>query len=231
MKRRESNIWKQIWDAKYNSNQNKPAHVLDGFDALTKDQWSLLTRNFLKLINIEANMDILEIGCGAGAFLEKIKPHDHIFGVDYSENAIRRAKAMLNGNFCVADAAELPFCNQSFDTVLSFSTFFYFDNLIYAERVLFEMLRVMRIKGCIFICDVNDADKKELYNQIRNQEKRNHKHIMKSLSPGHLFYKKSFFNKFAKQNQLNITIVDENNLGIPFYSNAKYRYSVVLHRI
>lgn len=222
--------WIDIWRDKYECKGDKPLHVLDGYDALTVNQWEQLVRRFFGLVRggLKANADILEVGCGAGAFLEHIGNCNSLSGVDYSENAIERIRERLEGDFRVADAAILPFDDGVFDGIISFSVFFYFSSLDYAARVLNEMRRVLRPGGSIFIGDVNDAAKKDLYYAIREDEGRHERKIRKDINSTHLFYEKGFFIDYASKNGFDITVVDEDKMGISYYSCALYRFSVVM---
>jgi len=82
-------------------------------------------------------------------------------------NVVEMVKRKLNlrkGDFLlevVTEACELPFKNDEFDAILSFSVFFYFPDYEYAEKVLSEMLRVSKKDAKILIADIPDLSKKE----------------------------------------------------------------------
>ena len=128
----------------------------------------------------------------------------------------------------MADAAVLPFDDGVFDGIISFSVFSYFSSFDYATRVLHKMRRVLWPRGLIFIGDVNDADKEGLYYAIRKDEERDRRKIKRELNPKHLFYEERFFVDYASKNSLEITVVDEDGMGIPYYSCASYRFSVIM---
>jgi ubiquinone/menaquinone biosynthesis C-methylase UbiE len=149
--------------------------------------------------------------------------------VDYSENAISIIKNRLKGDFYVSEASSLPFYDRSFDLVISWSVFFYFDSLNYAERVLEEMVRVMRPGGKIFIGDVNDEEKKELAMALRQKHiSLRKKNYISSDNPDHLFFKKEFFKGFASIHNLKIIFYDEDIEELSFYENSRYRYSLIM---
>ena len=191
--------WLEVWQRKYTPT---PAvadlHVLDGYDGMTGQQWKALTSFFLSKLAIGPEHDVLEVGCGCGAFLNEIGECRSLSGVDYSENAIAVARQHLSGEFLAAEAADLPFEDHAFDRVLSFGVFFYFDTLDYARRAFHEMLRVCRPGGVIFIGEINDLAKKELAMKLRNesQQQRAEKHVAK-VSLDHLYYSKDFFRELA----------------------------------
>ena len=80
------------------------------------------------------------------------------------------------------------------------------------------------------IGDINDIDKKDEYLMIRGREERSNNHIVQGDSPIHLFFNKNFFQQIAKQSNLKIYIIDENNLKLPYYSPSNYRYTVLYNK-
>lgn len=80
---------------------------------------------YLKIFNLdrEAEMNILEIGCGPGALAEALHrwyPKAHIVAIDRDSNFIAFAKENVSGvDFLEGDATNLPFTEASFDMVIS----------------------------------------------------------------------------------------------------------------
>ena len=222
--RKRSATWQRIWESKYRAAEG-PIHKLDGFDLLTAAEWKLLVGRFCKIMAPVAGRDILEVGCGAGAFLGNIRRAKSLSGIDYSSGAVMLARKNLPGKFVCSEAAAIPFPAKSFDIVFSFGVFFYFDSTNYAERVLREMVRVARPGGRIFVFDINDARKKRLYNRVRSAERRE---AVKTTAQktSHLFYTKKFFRDVAKKLNLKLQIVDEADLDVAFHSGAQYRFLV-----
>ena len=112
----EKNIkeqWQVIWDKKYfKYKEHKWLHVQDGFDELNYAQWEGMCSFFLNKIDIKNTDDVLEVGCGAGAFSKQIKLFKSISGVDYSADAIASIRKNIpNGKFHHSEANLLPFCN------------------------------------------------------------------------------------------------------------------------
>ncbi|MEV5962967.1 class I SAM-dependent methyltransferase [Kribbella sp. NPDC051952] len=61
----------------------------------------------------------LDLGCGTGRNFETIRASGRsVVGVDYSTDQLRRARTRTDGPLSHADAAALPFADQSFDTVM-----------------------------------------------------------------------------------------------------------------
>lgn len=88
-------------------------------------QWHL--RQFLNclydMLDGTSPRTVLDAGCGEGFVADFIKRQDadlHITGVDLSEEAIRYARERFGeqARFCTGDLYDLPFPDNSFDTVL-----------------------------------------------------------------------------------------------------------------
>jgi ubiquinone/menaquinone biosynthesis C-methylase UbiE len=116
------------------------------------------TLSFLKnWANIPATAKILDIACGTGE-LENLllneEPNRSIVGIDISEGMLEIAKEKCqkypNVSFAIANASDLPFPNNSFDTIVSANAFHYFDR---PDIVLREMRRVIQPEGRIIIID------------------------------------------------------------------------------
>ncbi|MBN2325098.1 MAG: class I SAM-dependent methyltransferase [Spirochaetes bacterium] len=240
MKKR-SEAWRAIWEKKYASrlpadpsqpDARQEPHVRDGFDSLSLGQWKKLAGYFLPKIAVGSGDDVLEVGCGAGAFLGLLPPCSSIAGVDFSENAILRAKSELSGDFRVSGAASLPFADKSFDVVMSWSVFFYFDSLEYAKEALDEMVRVLRRGGRIFVGDVNDLSKKALALKLRDKSgaERRNRWVTGGRSADHLYYPKEFFREYAKTRMMSVRFFDEDVEELVFYENSRFRYSLVMKR-
>ncbi len=125
-----SETWKRIWENKYQAAEG-PVHKLDGFDLLTEAEWRGLVERFCKIMTPISGSDVLEVGCGAGAFLGNIKGARSLSGIDYSSSAVALAKANLPGHFVHAEAAAIPFPAKSFDIIFSFGVLllFRFDRI------------------------------------------------------------------------------------------------------
>ncbi len=116
-----------------------------------------LTRELAELCSIKESALVLDVASGTGetaCFLtERLAARVH--GIDRSAEMIRRATAKARAKglkvaFTKADAAKLPFEDAEFDTVICECTLCFLDK----ERVLAEMVRVVRPGGCVGIHDL-----------------------------------------------------------------------------
>lgn len=221
-------LWQKIWDRKH-ADTGLPLHHADGFDLLENHQYAALTNPFINWMGPLNEQRVLEVGCGSGAFGMQLEPCLEFCGIDFSERAVERIKKEMDGCFKVAEANRIPFEDKYFDCVFSFGVFFYFDSLEYARQSLLEQLRVLRPEGQLFVFEINDVNKQDIYLHTRGQEERG-QHKRSTVDVDHLFYSKSFFTDFADEFGLDCEIRDESQMSIEFHSGAKYRFSVRLSK-
>ena len=116
-----------------------------------------VARHIAKLLELSGRESLLDVGCGEGLLLSNL-PAGKKTGLDYSRQSVEIARKKNPGaRFVVGDADKLPFKNNSFDRVLSHSTFIYYSSS-YAERALHELERVCKPEGVILVGDVEDVD-------------------------------------------------------------------------
>lgn len=100
---------------------------------------------------------VLDLASGTGELEQLLlasTPNVEIVGIDLASAMVTRAREKLAGidaaSFLQADAHELPLENDSFDVVVSASTFHYFTA---PHRVLNEAARVLRPGGRLVLLD------------------------------------------------------------------------------
>lgn len=86
----------------------------------------------------EGGQSILDVGCGSGAYVRALAGKRAIRGVDASPFASWSGR---EGLFEVADAARLPYANETFETVSSFEVL---EHLPDPDAALSEFRRVCR---------------------------------------------------------------------------------------
>jgi ubiquinone/menaquinone biosynthesis C-methylase UbiE len=176
---------------------------------------------------------ILECGCGAGAFLASLLkkfPELKVTGLDYSQPILAAAKRNVKGDFYHGDMTDLSiFSDGQFEKTISYSTFHYLSSEGAAARAVREMVRVTRAGGSVFIGDVSDLAKREMALALRKMTHQNHQRVS-SANTDHLFVPQELFRQLAGELKLGIDIIDQESFDLPFYDNAKYRYSVYLRK-
>jgi ubiquinone/menaquinone biosynthesis C-methylase UbiE len=104
----------------------------------------------------------LDVGTGACACLAVIMAQSgmSVMAVDHASSAVRiaqeRAAGTLNSNLEVrlADAAQLPFSNNTYGIVTAFDVLCHTSD---ASPVVKEMFRVCAARGAVVITELNDA--------------------------------------------------------------------------
>jgi len=123
-------------------------------------------RELISGANIEPSNHVLDIGCGTGTLLVKLKRQygaAQVVGLDPDPKALRRARlkaarAAVSVQLDQGVADELPYKQDSFDRVFS-SFMFHHLNQQERENMLREVLRVLKPGGSFHFVDfiVNDA--------------------------------------------------------------------------
>lgn len=103
---------------------------------------------------LEWGKTVLDVGCGGGAALNRLAegfPEAQFFGCDVSPLAIEASKelnreAVENGRmqFTVCGVSRLPFEDETFDTVFSVESLYFWPN---PQEDLKEILRVLKPGG------------------------------------------------------------------------------------
>lgn len=104
----------------------------------------------------DMSQSVLDIGCGAGHGSNMLsKKYKKVYGVDISEEAIQYAKknwAADNIEFVVGSAMDIPFPDNSFDTISAFEVFEHLDDW---RKFLSEIKRVLKPRGVVYISTPN----------------------------------------------------------------------------
>lgn len=123
----------------------------------------LQSDDFLNILKSKKGLRILDVGCGAGQFLESINtnfPGNELHGVDINPSFIEYAKKYKKGiNFKIGSAYHLPYENDYFDIITAETVL---HHLIGSTReaskrlmkdALNEMVRVCKNDALIFIME------------------------------------------------------------------------------
>ncbi len=121
---------------------SKYDQAADGYDARHAGRLGRKYRRIEGSIrSLLSNGDVLDLGCGTGRLLQKI-PSESGVGVDISLSMLKKAPSNLR-RLC-ADGHQLPFADQSFDTVLAAQGVIRYMEL---SKVMPEIFRVLRPGG------------------------------------------------------------------------------------
>jgi len=131
--------------------------------------WQPVIPTFQEHWNLKSGDSLLDIGCAKGFMLYDLKqliPEIKVYGVDISKYAIKNSKKEVKKYCRVADAADLPFDDDSIDVVTSITTL---HNLEENDLriALLEIERVAK-RGSFITLDAyrddNEKDRMEAWN-------------------------------------------------------------------
>lgn len=96
-----------------------------------------------KIAELIQTGNVLDVGCGEGSFLQQINQLNEnpvTIGFDIAKEGIYLASNQpIDAFWCVADLTNLPFADQSFDTILN----------IFSPSQYREFKRVLKPNGCV----------------------------------------------------------------------------------
>lgn len=235
------NEWKTIWgkrtaDEKILKTEDKKQIFLElkrsnGFDVV-EDGLSYESlegqknemENWLSGKGKQKINSIYEVGCGSGANLFLFE-QDRIVcgGLDYSETLIESAKKVLQSNDLLCkEAIDTP-VNPQYDAVLSNSVFSYFKDEEYAYGVLEKMYQ--KTAYSIGLIDIHDAEKEQAFLAYRKTIIPDYEERYKNLPK--FFYQKEFFEKFAKEHQMDICFTESHMKG---YWNNEFIFNCYMYK-
>src|SRR5262245_17312 len=104
--------------------------------ALSEDRQLPTYEAALERTGLGAGWHVLDIGCGAGAFLRLVAERGGVaHGLDASDALIAFARERLPGtDLRVGEMEDLPWDNDSFDLVTGFNSFFFANDIVAALR-------------------------------------------------------------------------------------------------
>jgi ubiquinone/menaquinone biosynthesis C-methylase UbiE len=143
-------------------NESSPRHIQHEYDGLAgeyDEQWAdyiaATTRETTRRLALRPGARLLDVGCGTGVLLEQVYvqwPGVRAVGIDLSWRMLAVARRRLPGQVSLirADVGLLPCAEQSFDVVVSNSSFHYWPD---PKRALAELARVLRPGGQLVLTD------------------------------------------------------------------------------
>ena len=118
----------------------------------------------LDFVNVPAEGEILDIGCGGGANLKRLMQRSlngKVTGVDYSPVSVQKsakvnAAAIKEGRCQVlsANVAQLPFADNTFTMATAFETIYFWPDI---EKSFAEVRRVLAPGGKFLIVNEDDG--------------------------------------------------------------------------
>jgi D-alanine-D-alanine ligase len=161
--------WRHLFNANY---LRTDGDVVEDSD-ITHNETDI----YLAALNLPKESRILDLCCGQGRHALEIASRgwSNVSGLDRSHYLISRARKVAKGKglnvaFKEGDARRLPFAPDSFEAVLiAGNSFGYFDSSKDDDRILKEVLRVLRPNGRLLI-DITDGDYMRAHFEARSWE-------------------------------------------------------------
>ncbi len=129
--------------------------------ALSEDQQIPTYEAALERTGLESGQRVLDIGCGAGAFLRLVAARGGVpYGLDASEALVAFARTRLpEADLRVGEMEELPWEDSTFDLVTGFNSFFFANDMVAALREAGRVARpgaavVIQVWGAHERCDL-----------------------------------------------------------------------------
>jgi 2-polyprenyl-3-methyl-5-hydroxy-6-metoxy-1,4-benzoquinol methylase len=110
-----------------------------------------------ELVEEYLGRDVLEAGCFLGYGTEVLSSNGHeVTAIDLDARAIEFASGRRSARFVLADAADMPFKDESFDSVIGFQVLEHLPDAS-ADRFISECHRVLRPGGNVILATPNKA--------------------------------------------------------------------------
>jgi ubiquinone/menaquinone biosynthesis C-methylase UbiE len=213
------NPWSDIWVKK---GVKAPARVslidIAGFDwrdagcgAMTESTWMELHASANRILDVRRGDQMLEVGCGAGAFLFPFARKGAVVsGIDYSPTLLEIARRLVpRGSFRQAEAIRLPYGDNAFDKVASMGAFLHFPGWAYSVAALDEMLRVLRPGGRCLVLGINDAEKMEMAEAARRRNLGAERFRRLEADLRQAYYARDSFRRYGARRGLKFGISDQ----------------------
>ncbi|WP_223592388.1 class I SAM-dependent methyltransferase [Neobacillus bataviensis] len=134
--------WREIWTRKGKvSGSREDLLSYNGYEATQIDMPEVVAQ-IVKALDIKPTDKVLEVGCGAGALAQYLNC-DYV-GMDYSPSLVKKHIEILGNSVIVGEANDIPFKDKSFDKVICYGVFLYFDSEEYAQQAISELKRVAK---------------------------------------------------------------------------------------
>lgn len=225
--------WREVWQSQTESKDSLTSLAdllsVDGFNgfggSVTEDAWRKYVASALSRIDAPPAGSVLEVGCGAGAFLLPLWEQGYrVTGIDYSPTLVELARrAMPTATLTVSDARDLSVAD-AFDFIVSNGVFIYFPDLEYAADVLLRMVAASRTG--LAILDVPDSDRRSEALAARREKLGADTYNKMYDGLSHLYYQRDWFREILSPHFASVDIVDQELDG---YFNAPHRFNIFAH--
>jgi SAM-dependent methyltransferase len=96
----------------------------------------------------QANLRLLDVGCGTGIFADSLNPYGQVTGLDLSPEALKFCRRRGSADFVQGDAVAIPFRDNTFDVITANDLVEHLEDDLGGLR---EFGRVLKPRGRAFI--------------------------------------------------------------------------------
>lgn len=143
-------------------NVNEDVKKFNFWSGTYEDSWlqylyfDRIHKGVLNFVNVgSVPEDILDVGCGTGRLLRKIRerwPNARLIGIDPADGMVKKARQMMpDSTFIVSLAESIPLPDTSVNLVFSTTSFHHWSDQLQGIR---EIRRVLRPGGQFFLADI-----------------------------------------------------------------------------
>ena len=122
------------------------------YDVFDERGYRRIINEFIKFIETDKQLKIIDMGCGTGAFTGKFLNYDfELCGIDISQASIERARERYPSiTFKVCDIENTGLENESFDVIFLSGVLHHFPDF---TKVVNECYRILKKDGCLLAYD------------------------------------------------------------------------------
>lgn len=224
--------WREVWGARRLGTAVSPLQALidlDGFDTgagrIAEPAWRDYVARIARQLGMRPGESVLEVGCGAGAFLLPLHEAGlRVAGIDFSPALIEAARAALpGGEFVVGEATAIA---GRYDYVVANSVFHYFPDAGYAGRVLAAMLAAARLGAAVL--EVPDAATRDQAEAARRGALGEEAYRQKYAGLEHRYYSRQDLVAAARSAGFEAAIHDQ---AIDGYAQNPFRFNCLMRRV
>ena len=174
-----SHVWRraarQFFDDRANAQMGKTSleslSYISGRDFRVwedKKMYDDLISSIIEQSGSSKKTTLLEVGCASGFLAFGLAPKVCKYvGIDVSSKAVRNGKNLnlSNAEFRKADGLNLPFPDNSFEAVICYDVFTNFPKFEDGEKIIEEMVRVLKPNGRALVGSIPDFTKKTTFEE------------------------------------------------------------------
>jgi len=144
--------------------------VNEGID-WPEEKTEVMVKSLLQGLQPQPTDTIIELGCGGAWILDQLKTYTRKFyGLDFSMEMLKFADQQFKGDHLICgEIGQLPFFSNYFDCILSYYVFMNFDDDVYIEQSILEIIRVLKKGGRALIGQLPEREGSLRYEQAKSE--------------------------------------------------------------